>query len=113
MNKNLFSHIPNALPEELTEILHQQHKLRIERIISKGHQTPDAFWYCQSQHEWVLLIRGQAQLEFDDQSIAELNVGDYLLIPAGRRHRVKWTAKDTETIWLAIFFDPETHEASH
>jgi cupin 2 domain-containing protein len=107
MNGNLFSQIPADLPEELTEILHQQAKLRIERIISKAHHSPDDFWYCQSQHEWVLLLRGQAQLAFDDQSSIQLNPGDYLFIPAQRRHRVDWTAPDTETVWLAIFFDPD------
>lgn len=108
MTGNLLNNIPADLPVELTEILHQHHKLRIERIISKGHHSPDDFWYCQPQNEWVLLIKGQACLVFDDQSTTELNEGDYLLIPAQRRHRVAWTARNTETIWLAIFFDPET-----
>jgi len=34
-----------------------------------------------------------------------MEVGDYLLIPAHKRHRVEWTKPDIETLWLAIHFN--------
>jgi cupin 2 domain-containing protein len=30
--------------------------------------------------------------------------GDWLNIPARRRHRVEWTMPEVKTIWLAVFY---------
>lgn len=40
---NLFSKIPASLPEELFETLVQADNIRIERIVSHGHASPDGF----------------------------------------------------------------------
>lgn len=105
--KNIFSNIPPELPEELFETLLQQDNIRIERIVSKGHHNAANDWYEQVQDEWVLLLQGQAQLEFEHPaSIQLLNPGDYLWIPANVRHRVAWTFEYSETVWLAIHIFP-------
>jgi len=79
--------------------------VRIERILSRGHRSPEGFWYNQEQNEWVLLLKGRTGLSFEGQSGAvELAPGDYLNIPAHARHRVAWTAEDEETIWLAVHY---------
>jgi cupin 2 domain-containing protein len=31
--------------------------------------------------------------------------GDYLYLPAHRRHRVAFTTRDEPTVWLAVFFE--------
>jgi len=78
--------------------------MRIERIVSHGHCSPEDFWYDQEEDEWVILLTGAARLSFDDGDPSQmLQAGDYLLIPAGRRHRVAWTDPDQDTVWLAIF----------
>lgn len=101
--KNIFSNIPTELPEELFETLLQQDNIRIERIVSKGHHNAANDWYEQVKDEWVLLLQGQAQLEFENPaSIQLLNPGDYLWIPAYVKHRVAWTLENSETVWLAI-----------
>lgn len=100
---NIFDNIPAEIPEELFKVLARQHAVRIERIVSKGHCSAKAFWYDQSWDEWILLIQGAAGLEVMDRTEAiELNKGDYLLIPAGVKHRVAWTAENETTIWLAV-----------
>lgn len=109
--QNIFSNIPSELPEELFETLHQQNNIRIERIVSKGHHNAENEWYEQVQDEWVLLLQGQAKLEFEDPaSIRLLNPGDFIFIPAFVRHRVAWTLKERESIWLAIHVFPENIE---
>ena len=35
----------------------------------------------------------------------ELKPGDFVNIPAHRRHRVEWTTPDEPTIWFAVFFE--------
>ncbi len=102
--KNLFGNIPEKITEEIFEDILRTDKLRIERIISEGHKSPEGFWYDQTENEFVLLLKGYAQLEFEDGNKVELNEGDYLIIPAHLKHRVDKTSKDKETIWLAIFY---------
>ena len=101
----LFDDIPPKLPQELFQTLLATSSLKIERIVSNGHSSPPDFWYCEDQHEWVLVVKGEAKLRFDDQNDAtHLCAGDYINIPARTRHRVEWTTGAEETIWLAIFY---------
>ncbi len=63
---NLLSNLPQNLPEELTTVLQQGHGIRIERIVSTGHKSPEGFWYDQPEHEWVMVLKGAARLQFED-----------------------------------------------
>ena len=56
------------------------------------------------EDEWVLLIEGEAILEFTDGRQHHLHRGDHLLIPAHCQHKVAWTPVDRTTIWLAVHF---------
>ncbi len=100
---NRYATLPAQLPDEVVQTLHSTEHLRIERIVSQGHASPPDFWYDQAEHEWVLLIQGAARLRLDDE-VVELKPGDFLDIPAHRRHRVEWTSPDQQTIWLAIHY---------
>lgn len=109
---NLYEGIPEVLLEEWVDILCRQPGLRIERIVSRGHSSPPGFWYDQPEHEFVLLLRGGARLEFAataerEQYCVELSPADHLLIPAHSRHRVAWTEQDADTVWLTVFFADE------
>ena|SRR5687768_2029107 len=101
---NIFSSLPAALPDELTETLVQAKHVRIERIVSQGHVSPEGFWYDQTENEFVLLIHGAARLRFDDE-VVEMAAGDWINIPAHRKHRVERTTTETRTIWLAVFYE--------
>lgn len=103
---DLLTGIPASLPHELIQTLATANSVRIERIVSKGHCSPPGFWYDQDQHEWVLLVQGEALLRFEegDRSV-HLTAGCHVTIAAHERHRVEWTTDETETIWLAVFFD--------
>jgi cupin 2 domain-containing protein len=102
---NLFQHIPGELPEELAETLLLAGSLRVERIVSRGHASPEGFWYEQPTHEWVLLVSGAARVRFEGEAEAvAMTPGDYLHIPAWRRHRVEWTAPGVDTVWLAVHY---------
>lgn len=103
MKSNLYAAIPDEIREEMVSVLAENQNVRIERIVSDAHASPEGFWYDQDEHEWVLVVSGAAVLEFEDETVA-LTAGDYLLIPAHRKHRVKSTAADEKTIWLAIFY---------
>jgi cupin 2 domain-containing protein len=100
---NLLSNLPQNLPEELTTVLQEAHGVRIERIVSTGHKSPEGFWYDQQEHEWVMVLHGAARLQFEDR-VVEMRAGDSINIPAHQRHRVEWTSPDEPTVWLAVFY---------
>lgn len=100
---NLLSKLPQQLPEELTTVLQKGHGVRIERIISTGHKSPEGFWYDQPEHEWVLLLQGSARLQFEDR-VVQMMPGDSINIPAHEKHRVECTSPDEPTVWLAVFY---------
>lgn len=102
---NLFSQVPDPVPQEITEVLLQAPGFHLERIVSGGQATPAGQWYDQDTHEWVLLLTGSAGLRF--QGVEEIKVmgpGDYLNIPAHCRHRVEWTDPHRQTVWLALHY---------
>ncbi len=104
-NKNLLKSIPTDLKDEVFETLAEGSNIKIERIISKGHFSPEHGWYDQSQCEWVLVLKGHGLLEFETGEIVEMKAGDSINIPKHCQHKVKWTDPQQETIWLAIFYD--------
>lgn len=103
--KNIYSNIPDASNSEIFQILVETSMVRIERIISAGQATPEGEWYDQEQGEWVMLVTGEAELMFaDNPAPLRMKPGDYLMIPAHRRHRVNWTTPDEQTVWLAVHY---------
>lgn len=101
---NLFADLPTRLPEELVTILCENSHVRIERIVSVGHGSPDGYWYDQEKAEWVVVLKGEAKLLFEgDDGPITMGPGDHILIPAHRKHRVDWTIPGTPTVWLAVF----------
>lgn len=75
--------------------------LRLERIVSHGHTTPEGDWYDQEDDEWVLVLEGSARLLFADGRELRLERGDHALLPAHQKHRVIYTS--SPCIWLALF----------
>ena len=101
---NLLGDLPAALPQEIVQTLVSGSSVRIERIISRGHASPESFWYDQVEHEWVLVVSGRARVRLEGEEAIELSAGSFLNIPARRRHRVDWTDPDQPTVWLAIHY---------
>lgn len=101
---NILKNIPSAVKNEINEILLDSEHFRLERIISKGQFSAENFWYDQDENEWVMVLKGKAKLKFEDEEILEMETGDYINIPAHKKHKVVWTSPDEETIWLAVFY---------
>jgi cupin 2 domain-containing protein len=102
---NLLAELPAKSADEQFATLLMTTGLRIERIVSHGHASPEGFWYDQPQHEWVLLVSGAARVRFEDLDEAfDLVPGSFVDIPAHRRHRFDWTDPDRPTVWLAVHY---------
>lgn len=101
---NIFSDIPAEIPNEIFEDIITTEKLRVERIVSKGHVSPDSQWYDQTENEWVIVLSGYGVIEYINGDKVTLRQGDYLHIKAHAKHRVVETSTDENTVWLAIFY---------
>ena len=102
---NLLSSDCPANGEERTDVLSEGKGWRLERIHSCLASSPEGFWYDQNENEWILLLRGSAQLQFEDEEHPrDLCVGDTLLIAPHRRHRVVTTDPNPGTLWLTLFW---------
>lgn len=60
-----------------------------------------------SSDKWTGPMNRQPSREvprFEDEAI-EMQPGNFVNIPAHKRHRVEWTTPDEPTIWLADFYE--------
>ena len=104
MSPNLFADSPGSAGEQVVALLSRP-GLRIEKIVSNGQSSPAGFWYDQPEAEWVVVLSGEARLRFEDEARPrKLGPGDFVDIPAHRRHRVDWTHPDQPTVWLAVHY---------
>lgn len=102
---NLFRDIPVGLNKEFVEKLIEHVSFRVERIVSRGQNSPTGFWYDQDEHEWVAVLAGKAELQIDGlEQLVTLHPGDTYHVPAHTKHRVAWTEPNHDTIWLAVFW---------
>lgn len=105
MSKENLFFIPNDWDkvDEYTEIIWQNEHLRLERIISCGHTSPQGFWYEQEEDEWVTIIAGEGEITWDNGEASYLKAGESIFIPRKKRHRVSYTSDNPLCIWLALF----------
>ena len=99
--KNLFDISGLSADEEQFENVLENNHLKLERIVSFGHPTPNGEWYNQEETEWVTLLKGNATLLYKDGATVEMSEGDTLMIPSHVQHRVESVSEDA--IWLALF----------
>ena len=92
--------LPGIEEEEIVDILKENRDVKIERIISTG-QVSD--WMVQEKREYVLLIQGNAVIEFNDKTV-EMKSGDTLFIEKSERHRVAYTSESPCCIWFCVHF---------
>jgi cupin 2 domain-containing protein len=90
--------------DEVFEEIIRDKNVRIQRVISYGHVSPDGFWYDQPENEWVILLQGKAKITFQDNKETNLQKGDSIFLPAHQRHRVSYTSKKPACIWLTVFW---------
>jgi len=103
---NLFAaaDLPPGATEHVDALLSRS-GFRVERIVSTGQASPPGFWYDQDVAEWVVLLSGGAEIQFEDEPAPRrMAPGDWLDIAAHRRHRVNWTDPAQASVWLAIHY---------
>ena len=98
---NIFDLPALPLPEELATVLAESGNVRIERIVSTGQVSG---WYNQHETEFIVLLEGNATIEYESGSTIAMSKGDTLLINPHERHRVSFTSNDPPCVWLCVFY---------
>ena len=101
---NIFCLPTLPLPDELITVLAKGRNIRIERIISTGQTSG---WYDQNEKEFVVLLEGQAEIEYGNGKRVAMTKGDTLSIEPHERHRVSYTSNTPPCIWLCVFYEFE------
>lgn len=100
---NIFEKATPPAAGETFEPLLSIDNLVVERILSSAEVEPRE--YRQSQHEWVLLLRGKARLSVDGE-IVDMTDGDYVFLPAEAPHSV--LSVSDGAIWLGVHLHPDS-----
>lgn len=100
---HFMDHLPPFPQEnEAFSILSHIGQCKVERIVSDGQSSAEGFWYDQNEDEWVMVLEGETDLEWEyPHRIRTLHPMDWVFLPAHERHRVARTLP--RTIWLAIW----------
>ncbi|TNF44317.1 MAG: cupin domain-containing protein [Epsilonproteobacteria bacterium] len=93
---NIYDYITPQNGETFTTLLSHKN-IKINRIVSSDEL--DKTEYIQKEHEWLVLLEGEATLLVDKEE-KNLRKGDTLFIPAQTPHRVLHTQKGT--VWLTV-----------
>jgi len=104
VSKNIYKDLPENLHDEVFQVIAENSNVKIEKIISNGQSSPPNFWYNQERNEFVVLLKGSAELLFENDEHVKMLPGDYIIIPSHKKHRVERTSETEETIWLAIHY---------
>ena len=103
---DLLSELPPASADEAITTLVAGDGVRIERIVSRGHASPEGFWYDQAEAEWLMVVAGRARLRIEGEAEDRaLGPGDSLFLPARCRHRIAWSDPAQPAVWLAVFIE--------
>lgn len=94
---NVFKNIKFSEEIEIEEKIYEDESLKIIRTMSLDQVTG---FYDQDELEIVFLLRGKAQIEYEDGRRLDLREGDSLVIESHEVHRVSW---QEEAVWLCIF----------
>lgn len=102
--KNVFSGTSKSSKEEQLEQILSSSEVRIEIILSpRGYSAPSGEWFDQNENEFVIVLKGEAELLFEDgNQKVKMKRGDYINIPAHVRHCVERVQHDT--YWLEVFY---------
>ena len=94
---NIFKNIKFSRDGEIEEKIYEDDEIKLIRTMSLDQITG---FYDQDELEIVFLLKGKAQIEYEDGRRLYLGEGDSLVIRPHEIHRVSWQEK---AVWLCIF----------
>lgn len=94
---NIFKNIKFSRDGEIEEKIYEDDGIKVIRTMSLDQVTG---FYDQDELEIVFLLKGKAQIEYEDGRRLDLGEGDSPVIRPHEIHRVSWQEK---AVWLCIF----------
>ena len=94
---NIFKNIKFSSEDEIEEKIYEDDGIKVIRTLSLNQVTG---FYDQDELEIVFLLKGKAQIEYEDGRRLDLGEGGSLVIKPHEIHRVSWQER---AVWLCIF----------
>lgn len=94
---NILKNIKFSRDGEIEEKIYEDEGVKVIRTMSLDQVTS---FYDQEELEIVFLLKGKAQIEYEDGRRLDLGEGDSLVIRPHEIHRVSWQEK---AVWLCVF----------
>ena len=94
---NIFKNIRFSSEDEIEEKIYEDEGIKVIRTMSLNQVTG---FYDQDELEIVFLLKGNAEIEYEDGRRLDLGEGDSLVIRPHEIHRVSWQER---AVWLCIF----------
>lgn len=69
---------------------------------TRGLGRPTGWHYHVCDHQFVFMLKGWVDLEFEDGTKVRLEPGDSLMIPGGMRHNETDTAEELELLEVSV-----------
>ena len=102
---NIFRGPLPAPGQDHAELLAEGAAWRLMLISSNASRAAEHEWIHPSDSLWMLLLRGSARLQLGDpDDVADLSVGDHLMIPPRRRYRLLQTDPPPGTLRLELYW---------
>ena len=102
--KNIFDDLPQHLPKEACPDAHPCRR-RAHRAdhLARPRIARQTSGTTSRSTNGSIVLKGAARLQFED-GMVEMKPGDFINIPAFKKHRVEWTTPDEPTIWLGVHY---------
>lgn len=94
---NIFKNIKFSCDGEVEEKIYEDEGIKVIRTMSLDQVTG---FYDQDELEIVFLLKGKAQIEYEDGRKLDLGEGDSQVI---RPHEIHKVSLQEEAVWLCIF----------
>ena len=102
---NIFRGPLPAPGQDHAELLAEGAAWRLMLISSNASRAAEHEWIHPSDSLWMLLLRGSARLQLGDpDDVADLSVGDHLMIPPRRPYRLLRTDPPPGTLRLELYW---------
>ncbi len=77
-------------------------------LASQGLSEPTGWHYHVCEQQFIYMLKGWVDLEFEDGTKVRLGQGDSMMIPGGTRHNETATADEMEILEVSVPADMKT-----
>lgn len=88
--------------KELVETIFSGEGFVFNRMILNGEPASDGAWISSMFDEMIVVVKGYAEIMYDDMSVDALSEGNYITVTAGKRYRFVVVSEESPCVILSL-----------